>query len=213
MKRIFYFLLAMIFAIQGWTQTVPITIGTGTTTSNMSALPGYYGYNISANLYLSSEIGVSSGGSIESLEYNISSITSGTGKRIKIYLIEVTDAALNLNQSWTALTSTATLVYDSTSFYTPSSGWKRFVFSTPFSYSGSGNLLILTEGYGCTTSGGCATYIYNSAGTASNCFNKLKDYSSISFTTNLSSLTEGTGNTTDHPNIILNITPSGDYCF
>ncbi len=115
MKKLLFFLMAILIAIQGWTQTVPITIGTGTTTSSLSALPGLYGYNISANLYHSSEIGVSAGGDIESLEYNISSITAGTSaRRLKIYLVEVTDDTLDLNQSWTALTSTATLVYDST---------------------------------------------------------------------------------------------------
>lgn len=114
--------MAITFAIQGWSQTIPITIGTGTTSASTSALPGLYGYNISAHLYSASEIGVGLGGSIESLEYNISSNTVGTGKRVKIYLIEITDASINLNQSWTTLTSSATLVYDSTSFYTPTSG-------------------------------------------------------------------------------------------
>ncbi|MDD2192500.1 MAG: fibronectin type III domain-containing protein, partial [Bacteroidales bacterium] len=214
MKRLLFFLMAIVFAIQGWTQTVPITIGTGTTTSSLSALPGLYGYNISANLYHSSEIGVSAGGDIESLEYNISSITAGTSaRRLKIYLVEVTDDTLDLNQSWTALTSTATLVYDSTSFYAPTSGWKEFVFTSPFSYSGSGNLLILTEGYGCSASGSCQMTIYNSAGTASICFNRYKDTSPLSFTTNLALLTEGSGNTDKRPNIILNISPSGDYCY
>ncbi|MCK9164035.1 MAG: choice-of-anchor J domain-containing protein, partial [Bacteroidales bacterium] len=214
MKRLLFFLMAIVFAIQGWTQTVPITIGTGTTTSSLSALPGLYGYNISANLYHSSEIGVSAGGDIESLEYNISSITAGTSaRRLKIYLVEVTDDTLDLNQSWTALTSTATLVYDSTSFYAPTSGWKEFVFTSPFSYSGSGNLLILTEGYGCSASGSCSMTIYNSAGTASICFNRYKDTSPLSFTTNLALLTEGSGNTDKRPNIILNISPLGDYCY
>lgn len=121
------------FAISGWSQTVPIAIGTRTTTASTSAMPGLYGYNISAHLYSASEIGIGLGGSIESIEYNLSSVTTGTGKRVKIYLIEITDASINLNQSWTTLTSNATLVYDSTSFYTPSSGWKKFIFSSSFS--------------------------------------------------------------------------------
>ena len=79
--------------------TTSDTIGSGTTTSIHSALPGAYGYHLSAALYLGNEINHSAG-DIESLSYHITygnyPVNDGD-KRIKIYLLETSDPSIDLS--------------------------------------------------------------------------------------------------------------------
>ncbi len=185
------------------------TIGSGTTTSIHSAMPGAYGYHLSAALYLNNEINHSAG-NIESLSYHI---TYGNypiddrDKRIRIYLLETTDPAIDLTQTWSSLVASANLVYDSIGCDIQwDDYWKEFVFSQPFSYSG-GNLIVLVEGEACDPypgMGDCETEIYVNNGTVNNCWNRVQDGTQISFTTVMDSIPEGThGNHFDRPNIVF----------
>lgn len=196
------------FALSAQTTTSD-TIGSGTTTSIHSALPGAYGYHLSAALYLGNEINHSAG-DIESLSYHI---TYGNypfndgDKRIKIYLLETSDPAIDLSQTWGSMVSTATLVYDSLGCDIQwDDYWKEFVFTQPFSYGG-GNLIVLVEGEACDPypgMGDCETEIYVNNGTVNNCWNRVQDGTQVSFTTVMDSIPEGThGNHYDRPNIFF----------
>lgn len=55
--------------------------------------------------------------------------------------------------------------------------------------------------------------IYNNTGTPAISYNRYKDSSPLSFTTNLALITDGSGNTDKRANIKLNITPNGSYCY
>lgn len=189
--------------------TTSDTIGSGSTTSIHSALPGAYGYHLSAALYLGNEINHSAG-NIESLSYHITygnyPVNDGD-KKVRIYLLETTDPSIDLSQTWSSLVVSATLVYDSIGCDIQwDDYWKEFVFSQSFPYSG-GNLIVLVEGEACDpypNMGDCETEIYVNNGTVNNCWNRLQDGTPISFTTAMSSIPEGThGNHYDRPNIVF----------
>ena len=196
------------FALSAQTTTSD-TIGSGTTTSIHSALPGAYGYHLSAALYLGNEINHSAG-DIESFSYHITygnyPVNDGD-KRIKIYLLETSDPAIDLSQTWGSLAGAATLVYDSLGCDIQwDDYWKEFVFTQPFSYGG-GNLIVLVEGEACDpypSMGDCETEIYVNNGTVNNCWNRVQDGTQISFTTAMDSIPEGThGNHYDRPNVVF----------
>lgn len=185
------------------------TIGSGTTTSIHSALPGAYGYHLSAALYLGNEINHSAG-DIESLSYHITygnyPVNDGD-KRIKIYLLETSDPSIDLSQTWGSMVSAATLVYDSLGCDIQwDDYWKEFSFTQPFSYGG-GNLIVLVEGEACDpypSMGDCETEIYVNNGTVNNCWNRVQDGTQISFSTVMDSIPEGThGNHYDRPNVVF----------
>ena len=189
--------------------TTSDTIGSGTTTSIHSALPGAYGYHLSAALYLGNEINHSAG-DMESLSYHITygnyPVNDGD-KRIKIYLLETSDPAIDLSQTWGSMVSAATLVYDSLGCDIQwDDYWKEFVFTQPFSYGG-GNLIVLVEGEACDpypSMGDCETEIYVNNGTVNNCWNRVQDGTQISFTMVMDSIPEGThGNHYDRPNVVF----------
>lgn len=196
------------FALSAQTTTSD-TIGSGTTTSIHSALPGAYGYHLSAALYLGNEINHSAG-DIESLSYHITygnyPVNDGD-KRIKIYLLETSDPSIDLSQTWGSMVSAATLVYDSLGCDIQwDDYWKEFSFTQPFSYGG-GNLIVLVEGEACDpypSMGDCETEIYVNNGTVNNCWNRVQDGTQISFTTVMDSIPEGThGNHYDRPNVVF----------
>ncbi len=196
------------FALSAQTTTSD-TIGSGTTTSIHSAMPGAYGYHLSAALYLGNEINHSAG-DIESLSYHITygnyPVNDGD-KRIKIYLLETSDPSIDLSQTWGSMVSAATLVYDSLGCDIQwDDYWKEFVFTQPFSYGG-GNLIVLVEGEACDPypgMGDCETEIYVNNGTVNNCWNRVQDGTQVSFTTVMDSIPEGThGNHYDRPNIFF----------
>lgn len=168
------------------------TIGNGSDIGHDAALPGHYGYNLSAALYTADEINHSAG-YIQSLSYYFyfMSTTEWADQRLKLYLLETNSNTLDLSRTWGELTAEATLVYDSTSYEIDlfeAYYWKEFLFDTPFAYHG-GNLIVLAEGYGCDLSyGGCETDIYINNGNSGNCYNRLQDGEPFSFTTPLSSL-------------------------
>ncbi len=205
------------FALSAQTTTSD-TIGSGTTTSIHSALPGAYGYHLSAALYLGNEINHSAG-DIESLSYHITYgnyPVNNDDKRVKIYLLETSNPSIDLSQTWGSLVSAATLVYDSLGCDIQwDDYWKEFVFSQPFSYGGN-NLIVLVEGEACDpypSMGDCETEIYVNNGTVNNCWNRVQDGTQISFTTALNAIPEGThGNYYDRPNIVLSFSngTSGD---
>jgi len=190
------------------------TIGnTSTTTSTLSVLPGYYGYHFSATLYTAAEINHAAG-DISSLSYLVTYgnyPVNSDDKHLKIYLMETTSNSLDLTQTWTALTSAATLVYDSLGYTVEwDEYWKEFLFSQPFAYQG-GNLIVLIEGTACDpvpSMGDCETEMYVNNGTTANCWIRVQDSNPISTTSALSSIAAGThGNNTDRPNVFFTFQP------
>ena len=162
MKKILFLLLAAIMSLsQLLAQTVPITIGTGTTTSNIGPIPGYFGNHRSLQLFTAAELNQPSGCVIDSIALELGSVTAGVGGRdVRIYMKEVTETTLASTYVLNTLTDGAVLVYSTeTEEICTADTWHTFALQTPFVYSGSSSLMLIFEGEGCAANGGCAVYI------------------------------------------------------
>ena len=162
MKKILFLLLAAIMSLsQLLAQTVPITIGTGTSTSNIGPIPGYFGNHRSLQLFTAAELNQPSGCVIDSIALELGSVTAGVGGRdVRIYMKEVTETTLASTYVLNTLTDGAVLVYSTeTEEICTADTWHTFALQTPFVYSGSSSLMLIFEGEGCAVNGGCAVYI------------------------------------------------------
>lgn len=149
MKKITLFLM-LLFCIPTLLAQV-VDIGTGTSTQRYP-LGNFYGYERSASIYNSNEIGRR--GNILNVAWYAN--TAGQGNRpIKIYIKETPDNTFTATNWATAITG-ATLLYDTS--MTPVQGWNQFVLNTPFNYSGNQNLVVLVEAnYGGSGNSGGST--------------------------------------------------------
>ncbi|MBQ2303595.1 MAG: fibronectin type III domain-containing protein [Bacteroidales bacterium] len=153
MKRILSLLMAF-FILSGLQAQDTITLGNGTESTNRSVLPGYFGFHHSANLFTADEL-PAGGGVITSLSIETAGVTTATGRDLKIYMKEVADTALATSLTFASLLEDAFLVYDVNNINVVPDTWNEFVLESPFVYTGSGNLLIVYVGTGCSTYGGC----------------------------------------------------------
>ena len=139
-----------------------ISIGEGTGTS--SYVPSYstYNFSYSQQIYMASEFNGPT--DITSISMNLVSLSQQ--RNYKIYLAHTT--ATDLGSGW-ASTSGAQLVFSSPQ--TLVTGWNTFDFTTPFSYNGTDNLLVIfIDSTGSWVSGNswqvhnttsyCARYLY-----------------------------------------------------
>ena len=162
MKKILFLLLAAIMSLsQLLAQTVPITIGTGTSTSNIGPIPGYFGNHRSLQLFTAAELNQPSGCVIDSIALELGDVNAGVGGRdVRIYMKEVTETTLASTYVLNTLTDGAVLVYSTeTEEICTANTWHTFALQTPFVYSGSSSLMLIFEGEGCAANGGCAVYI------------------------------------------------------
>ncbi len=143
------FLLALFgsFCVQAQTT---VTIGTGTT-ANRYAFGMWFGYERSASIYTAAEIGLSSGSTITSLGWYVSTAYTSSAT-VRIYVANTTATTLTAG-TYANIISGATLVYNGTRSFS-STGWNTIA-TTGFTYTGN-NLLVITE----TTYGGTGTSSY-----------------------------------------------------
>ena len=163
MKKKFTFILLMLIALAMGVQhramaQNSVTIGVGDFQDWTSPIGGHYGYHHSAMLYTTEELsGMVAGSTITGMAFHLYTVLSGSVP-VWIWLYETPVTDIDATQSWTALTSAATLVFNNT--VNPlENTWAQFDFDTPYSYQG-GNLVLLVYSEGCTTSGGCAKWGY-----------------------------------------------------
>lgn len=135
-------------------------IGEGTS-SQHQPMGVYYGYERSAAIYTSAEIG--GAGIIESISWNVEKC----GEYIvplKIYLGTTTNTQFTA-QTYDSLIQYMTLVHEGDYMF-DSLGWQEFILNDPFVLVGS-NLVVAVEtnfgGIGADTYYGCANFYYTSA--------------------------------------------------
>ena len=109
------------------------TIGTGTDANSYLPSYSFYNYSYSQQLFLASEIGTPR--TIESITLDMAAFS--TSRSYKIYMMHTTEST---SSSWIPATN-AQLVY--TGSPTLHTGLNTFQFSTPFSYNGTDNLLLI----------------------------------------------------------------------
>ena len=168
MKRLLSFVMAIIFAMQLSAQQDSVAIGSGTASSQIGPVPGYFGNHRSVQLYSSSELNMPMGGVIEAISFELGTISGTTSNRqVRIYMKEISDTTLPANMTINELANDAYLVYTSPESGEPcvANQWYRFDLQSPFVYSGAGSLYVFLEGDGCTASGGCAVNVKYTTGT------------------------------------------------
>ena len=120
-----------------------VTIPSSQSDSNTSDLPFAYGspYSFTEQIYLASEIGVA--GTITSMSVKIHSKWSRTGN-ITVYLGHTDKSVFTGTSSSEWITTGLQQVYKG-SLFTSSTGWNEIVFSSPFTYDGSRNLVVVFQ--------------------------------------------------------------------
>jgi hypothetical protein len=140
MKRVLLLHFTIVLLIAQSRAQTTITIGTGTATQRFP-LGNYYGYERSASLYTSGEIGLA--GTVNTIAW-FSTVAQAQSRPLRIYLKETTAVVIN-SDTWANLIAGASLVFDSASGPIAANAWKTFTLSSPFSYSSDVNLLVLVE--------------------------------------------------------------------
>ncbi len=125
---------------------------TGTSSTNGYFFPGYYGWNYSGNLY---DLDMST--SITGISAYLNTGHASTGATMKVWVKEVpADFAFNTTMTFEEMTTGATLVYDGDANFTSANvGWISFPFDQPMNVTAGNQLLVLSRGVACGTSGGC----------------------------------------------------------
>ncbi|MBR1766663.1 MAG: fibronectin type III domain-containing protein [Bacteroidales bacterium] len=127
---------------------------TGTSTARYF-FPGYYGWQYSGNLYSVTENMAANGFSAYLATGNAS-----TGAHLQVWVKEVgPDFAFDNTTTFETMAQDAMLVYDGDANYTSAMvGWIDFTFPQSLNLTAGNQLLILSRGVGCSTSGGCTRY-------------------------------------------------------
>ena len=114
-----------------------VTIGNGTT--NLTYVPGYslYDYSYTQQIYTAEEIG--GAGIINSIALNISGVKP---RLVDIYLVETNKSVFANTSDWVAVTD-ADKVF--TGNIGNATGWETYTLTTPFNYSGTGNLVVVVD--------------------------------------------------------------------
>jgi hypothetical protein len=113
------------------------TIGNGTTDLTYVPVYSYYDYSYSQQIYTAEEIGGS--GVINSIAFEISGVKS---RLVDIYLVETDKSSFESTTDWVAVTD-ADKVF--TGNIGNALGWETYTLTTPFTYSGSGNLVVVVN--------------------------------------------------------------------
>ena len=144
MKKLLFLLLAAVLSLtQGVAQNVlPVTVGTGTSTTQALPFCHNYDYSHSQMLFLSEEIVE---GQIDSISFYYSYSTPKTINNAKVYLGSTDRTRMSKGSFMSA--DSLTVVYEGS--ITFSQGWVTIPFTTPFSYNGTDNLVLaFTNGHG-----------------------------------------------------------------
>ena len=122
-----------------FTANPDIEIGTSGTTNSYLPTYTYYNYSLTEQIYTSAEVGGAS--TISSVSfYNTGAARTRT---LDVYLIESDKETFSGNNDWVPVTA-ANLVYSGSHTFT-SGDWSTITFTSPFSYSGEHNLVLVID--------------------------------------------------------------------
>ena len=143
-KKLILFLMLALFGSTSFLRADEVTIGDPTSTLTNSYLPGYslYEYSLTQQIYTADEIGM--GGTINSITLWLKN-TSSYARNYNIYMAETTETAFADGSAWVSMDA-SNLVGS----YTLANGIATPVetvipLSTPFTYSGTGSLVLCIQ--------------------------------------------------------------------
>ncbi len=204
MKKQLFFLMAIIFAIQGFTQQGEITIGNGTSTTSYVPMHCNYDYSYSQTIYTSSEI---IGGTISQIAYYMTSSTSRT-EVIDIYAGNTTKNSFSSTTDYVPLSSLTQVYSGSCTFV---QGWNYITLTTPFIYNGTDNLVIAVD----KNTGGYSSRSWQShTASFTSCMYFYQDNTNIDPNSPTTTSSYNRGTNSARPNTKFVITPSAPgFCW
>ena len=139
-----------------------VTVGNSTTASYYAGFAGWYGYTWSVQTYLASELNLGQGSTIAGLAWNFGSVSTGSaGNTLTLYIKEISEDGVAGTTNYAEFKTDAQVCYSGSMNFIQS-GWSYLELDEPYEYNG-GNLVVIAESQGCTTSGGCIKNIYYTA--------------------------------------------------
>ncbi|MPL66685.1 hypothetical protein SDC9_12372 [bioreactor metagenome] len=205
MKKIFYFLLAMIFAIQGWTQG-EITIGANGTGTARVPIDHYYNYSYSQMIYDQSSL---TAGTISAIKFKYASTTATTANPVVVYMKTTTQSSFSSTTDFDSVG----LVQVYSGSINAATGWVTITLTTPYVYDGTGNLLIAVDN---NTADYDASYLYNNFSTTDNktIYTYSDDYNVNPLSPNGTISTSTVSTAQFLPSLAVVITPTDPtFCF
>ena len=208
MKKLLLLLLTIVtigFLAAPLSAQETVTIGTGTTTTYVTPFNSLWGYSFVEQIYTAEEIGTS--GEITTVRFYhkpSSTPTAVQTNSIELYMKEVTRETFSSTSDFEVVTAND-IVYTGNFVIPIEEGWITIELNTPFSYSGTSNLMIAMHEF---TSGYSSRYFAYTATTGS-----VVTYHSDSANPDPYDLGSYSGNKYVSPNranVQLEIMPSGD---
>ncbi|MFV0502279.1 MAG: fibronectin type III domain-containing protein, partial [Bacteroidales bacterium] len=140
MKKLLFFVIAIILAIQGWTQVV--TIGTGTTGVYDLPLNTYYRHSYTQQIFEASEIGTQTG-VINSLSFQYIYGTPQVKDPVVVYIGNTSKTNFSSTTDWISV-SNMTKVYNGNVYFTNTAtdNWVNIPFDNSFVWDGTSNIVI-----------------------------------------------------------------------
>ena len=157
-KKLILFLMVLLFGSTSFLRADEVTIGDPTSTTTSTYLPTYslYNYSLTQQIYTADEIGMA--GTISDVAMWLKN-SSSYARNFNIYMKEVSESTFANNSAWVSITDA-----DLVATYTLANGISdpvetTFTLTTPFEYSGNGNLLICVQDVTGSWSSGAASVV------------------------------------------------------
>lgn len=162
-KKLILFLMVLLFGSTSFLRADEVTIGDPTSTVTNSYLPGYslYNYALSQQIYTADEIGMS--GTINDVTLWLKN-SSSYARNYNIYMKEVSEATFASGEAWVSMTDADLVATGTLANGISDPVATTFTLSTPFSYSGTGNLVICFQDVTGSWSSGAASVVMTGNG-------------------------------------------------
>lgn len=140
-KKLILFLMVLLFGSTSFLRADEVTIGDPTSTVTSNYLPGYslYNYALSQQIYTADEIGMS--GTINDVTLWLKN-SSSYARNYNIYMKEVSEATFASGGAWVSMTDADLVATGTLANGISDPVATTFTLSAPFSYTGTGNLVI-----------------------------------------------------------------------
>ena len=134
----------------------------GTLTSYLLPLNNYYNYSFTQQIYLASELNGAT--TLDSIAFHYNYSTPPTAKtNVTIYMGHTSQSSFSSSSNYVPATDLQQVYTGSMNCH---QGWNTFVFSTPFQYNGSDNLVIVVDDNSGDYDG--TSYVYSSHNAGAN---------------------------------------------
>ena len=162
-KKLILFLMVLLFGSTSFLRADEVTIGDPTSTVTSNYLPGYslYNYALSQQIYTADEIGMS--GTINDVTLWLKN-NSSYARNYNIYMKEVSEATFASGEAWVSMTDADLVATGTLANGISDPVATTFTLSAPFSYSGTGNLVICFQDVTGSWSSGAASVVMTGNG-------------------------------------------------